>query len=543
MKKYIKCALLAFSLLVLSITLISCMKSNINVVFIVDGENYYTIEARENEIITMPDAPVKDEHVFDGWFIDSGSWSIPFDKNFLAESGYSSDLHVYAKWTYIHTHKAGDFIISTPPTCFAEGVMIKKCIHCDEELESAPAPILPHTEITIEGFAATETNDGLTDGSYCSVCNNIVKSQEQIPALIQGTDLKSELFEINGNVLSLLLSNSTSEISITENLKVNYKSTVALSYDDTGKIPAEDTVSLSEGDNKFYITVTNNEEAKVYELNIRRRPNYTVTFLSGDETVAEIKVEEDCLPTAPDLDIFNLGYTFGGWDCDFSIPITESKSVAAIWIPNQDTPYTVEYYIINDDGSFSLYDTKSLVGTTDSSVTAEILTIEKYAYVVDLSTSWGNILPDGTLTLKMYYRKVVFTVSFDTGCDEKIDELTVPLNSTVAPPRALSFGELEFMGWYLGDVKWNFDTDTVTADITLSAKWGYKVTFMLDGKETYIYIEKGKTLKRSDPPTKANALIFWYISGTNELWNYNTPITKSITLVGEWIPITEPDLT
>ena len=38
-----------------------------------------------------------------------------------------------------------------------------------------------------------------------------------------------------------------------------------------------------------------------------------------------------------------------------------------------------------------------------------------------------------------------------------------------------------FIGWYVGDKKWNFDTDTPTSDITLVAKWEliptYTVTF------------------------------------------------------------------
>ena len=163
MKKHIKYPLLTLFLLVLFLPLVSCTRSEVSVVFTVDGESYSTVTAYTGEEVIMPEDPVKDEHVFDGWFLDSGRWSLPFNKDFFIGKEYSSDLYVYAKWTYVHTHTAGDFIISTPSTCSEEGVRIKNCIYCGETLETDVAPLLPHTEVIVPGYAATETNDGLTD--------------------------------------------------------------------------------------------------------------------------------------------------------------------------------------------------------------------------------------------------------------------------------------------------------------------------------------------------------------------------------------------
>jgi hypothetical protein len=115
------------------------------------------------------------------------------------------------------------------------------------------------------------------------------------------------------------------------------------------------------------------------------------------------------------------------------------------------------------------------------------------------------------------------------------------LNSTIEAPQKISYGDLEFMGWYLEGKIWNFDTDTVTESITLTAKWGYRVTFILEGAESYILVEAGKTFKRTDAPQKKNAKIEWYISGTNELWKYNMPVTKHVTLVAKVYMTTEKD--
>ena len=538
MKKLLKPSLTLIFLCILSFSLFSCEKSEFKVTFIVDGENYFTTQATGNATVEIPENPKKDEHSFDGWFVDAGKWTVPFDKNYFIDKDYSTDIYVYAKWTYFHTHAAGEWVTETEPSCADEGVKIKKCIHCDEIIEREAIPTLPHTEVTVNGFAGTDTTDGLTDGSFCSVCSTIVKSQKLIPALIQGTELKSELFEINGLVLSVTLPNSTSEISITENIKINHKATASVAYDEDGKKPSENTVKLSEGDNKFYLTVANNAELEIYEINIRRRPNYTLTFYAADgEPVAKITVEEGGLATAPELNISKVGYTFGGWSFDFSLPVNGDASVNAVWTPSDSTAYTVEHYIKNRDGSFSLYDSKSLAGTTDSLVTAEALSIENYAYKEELSTALGRIMPDGSLTLKLYYEKVVFTVAFDTACDEKIENSSVKLNSPVEEPKKITNGNRVLIGWYLGEEKWDFSADTVAEDITLSAKWGYTVTFIIDGNETAVTVEEGKSVPIPDIPKK-DKFIFdgWFISGTNEIWSFDTPITENIILEAKWIP-------
>ena len=538
MKKLVKISLVVLFIFTLLFSLLSCGKSKFEVNFVVDGETYFTAQAIENQPLEMPPEPTKDEHTFDGWFVDAEKWTVPFDKDYFVGKEYSTDIYVYAKWTYIHTHTAGEWITVTDATCADEGIKIQKCIYCNEKVAEEAIPTAPHTEVTVKGFPETETTDGLTDGSYCSVCNTIVKSQKLIPALIQGADLKSELFEKNGISLTLSLPNSTEEFSITENIKINHKATTSLAYDREGKNPIEGTVKLSEGDNKFYLTVENGIEVEVYEINIRRRPNYTVTFFAAEALeAAKITLEEGSLATPPNLSLNKLGYTFSGWDFDFSLPITEDTSVLAVWTPRSDTAYTVEHYLINKDGSFSLYESIPLTGTTDTTVTAEPLAIEDYAYRADLSVASGTVAPDGSLSLKLYYEKVVFTVTFDTLCDAKIENTKIATGSTIPMPGEITNGNCVFMGWYFGDVKWDFATNTVTDDITLSAKWGFTVTFIVDGNRTEIVVEKGKTVLEPDAPEKDKSkFIGWYTPDSSSAWSFNTPITEDVTLEARWIP-------
>ena len=66
-------------------------------------------------------------------------------------------------------------------TCLREGSVLYACSRCDEvRRESTPKGA--HTPETVPGKAATCTDDGLTEGSKCSVCGIVLTEQEVIPA-------------------------------------------------------------------------------------------------------------------------------------------------------------------------------------------------------------------------------------------------------------------------------------------------------------------------------------------------------------------------
>lgn len=80
------------------------------------------------------------------------------------------------------THTYGDWVVTTEATCTAAGVETRTCSKCGAT-ETQDIAALGHTEVTDEGYAATCTKKGLTDGSHCSVCNTELLAQEEIPAL------------------------------------------------------------------------------------------------------------------------------------------------------------------------------------------------------------------------------------------------------------------------------------------------------------------------------------------------------------------------
>ena len=99
MKKSLCFLLIILLIVFFTFGLTACGKDvDFTVKFIVDGEVYSTISTAGNETITMPDNPVKEGHIFDGWYWDENIWQMPFTANSLLDAPLSSDMSIYAKW-------------------------------------------------------------------------------------------------------------------------------------------------------------------------------------------------------------------------------------------------------------------------------------------------------------------------------------------------------------------------------------------------------------------------------------------------------------
>ena len=80
-----------------------------------------------------------------------------------------------------HEHSYGEWIERVAATCTSEGEEVSVCEECGEEI-SRVIPKKPHTEVTVAGKQPTCTEEGLTDGKKCSVCQTFTVAQQPIPA-------------------------------------------------------------------------------------------------------------------------------------------------------------------------------------------------------------------------------------------------------------------------------------------------------------------------------------------------------------------------
>jgi len=206
---------------------------------------------------------------------------------------------------------------------------------------------------------------------------------------------------------------------------------------------------------------------------------YTITFDSnGGSPVAAITQDYGTAVTTP-ANPTRTGYTFSKWDP--ALPSTmpaENRTHTAIWNANINTAYTVEHYLQDVSGSgYALQETESLTGTTGSTANA---TVKSYTGFVentghDSRIASGQIAGDGSLLLRRYYDRILFTVSFNANGGTAVSPITdVRYEATTGAPAAPTKTGYSFGGWYKEDTKinaWDFTSDIVTAATTLYAKW------------------------------------------------------------------------
>lgn len=115
---------------------------------------------------------------------------------------------------------------------------------------------------------------------------------------------------------------------------------------------------------------------------------------------------------------------------------------------------------------------KDFADTNNNAADFEVVSYKDDAAAVDekyprslANGSWG--MKDVVTPVKRY------TVTFDA--DGQTEDVSVKEGEKVSAREAVQKDGYTFLGWYLGDQKYDFDTP-VTADITLCAKWEKKET-------------------------------------------------------------------
>lgn len=143
----------------------ACDETNVN------GETNNTTDGQESTEVTSPET--------DGTERNPESEKDTPDNSLVTE--------------YVCPHSFLDFIPSengwTPnvkiikdATCETDGEKVQKCYLCSKEVVLT-IPALGHETVIDKGIAPSCTQDGKTEGSHCSRCNEVFAEQEVIPAL------------------------------------------------------------------------------------------------------------------------------------------------------------------------------------------------------------------------------------------------------------------------------------------------------------------------------------------------------------------------
>ena len=139
------------------------------------------------------------------------------------------------------------------------------------------------------------------------------------------------------------------------------------------------------------------------------------------------------------------GYTFTNWSpASIATGSTGSKTVTANWTANTNTPYVVEHYKQNIDGTYpvSATETENLTGTTDAKVTPAVKSYEGFTAP---ATQTVTIKADGSLVVEYQYARNQHTVTWVV--DDEETEVQYLFGATINKPTNPTKEGYDFEGW------------------------------------------------------------------------------------------------
>ena len=307
----------------------------------------------------------------------------------------------------------------------------------------------------------------------CEVCERLLDTEE-IPQLEKDEIIFKSLTVNEDNTIYTKVPNSQEVFNFVDEIKVSGKATYVVSLDVYGaqQIPTK-KVPLTVGENTIYIIEIIGDNTTTYTVTIHRRAVYSVTFITYcDMTVSSQKVEEDSFANKPE-DLEKLGYTFEGWDYDFTKAIVKNTTIKALWSANTDTTYKVVYYFEGNYQILGYKEEEYLQGTTDTTITIEPKKFEHFTFnKKENNVLTGRIAADGSLELRVYYNRNSYSVT--VSCDTKKGKIDRTISD-----------------YYLYETKFTVEVTKTNAGYTFVG-W-YKNGELASTNLKYIFSVQGKT--------------------------------------------------
>lgn len=287
---------------------------------------------------------------------------------------------------------------------------------------------------------------------------------------------------------------------------------------------------------------------------------YKVTFNSnGGSVVLPIEnLEVDSKITKP-TDPQKTGYSFDGWYKDLTTAWNfDTDKVTA------NTTLYAKWTIISYEITFDTNEGSSITSNTakyNTRITRPATPIKAgYTFVGwykdrSLTTAWNfstdKVTADTTLYAK--WETATYRVTFNTNGGSAISAQIFENIIAITAPTAPTKAGYTFAGWYKNSMlttAWNFETDLVTANVTLYAKWAintFTVTFESNGGSTVTpkTVNYNTSITAPTAPTKAGyKFAGWYtaVSG-GTIVTFPFTIKENRTLYAHWKAITTPTQT
>ena len=481
-----------------------------------NGGDTFTQDVEYEGKATEPAAPEKTGYTFDGWYLDEAEEPFDFD------TIITSDITLTAKW-HVTPHN----------------------IYAYARLNSYFAPLTTSefdTPVTLN--EATLSRLGL--GSYNSLGYISIGS-----FTFDAMPLTSDLYFADDAELSAVAEKLATDIALETGVSDKIAEKIAWTAlyktvneeDMAPGYPAEAGYQLSGNLNLASVTFRAGAE------NVENMPAVNYTYDDGAIDFYDFYFAGDTF-TMP-ADPTREGYIFEGWsvkvlpaenDADHldadgaddaadetllkagdTYIITAGGVVfTAQWEARTDTPYTVEHYLENLDGSYALDTTEPLKGTTDTTVTAAAKSYDNFTYdsTVPGTVASGNIAGDGSLVLKLFYTRNTYDYTvrhIKQLPDGTYDEANAEVENLSGKFEALAAVTAKDYGSHYptndADTKQNIK---IEKNLTIDVKYdldNHTLTFETNGGSAIdpVTVRHGNAVARPADPTKDKyTFIGWY---------------------------------
>ena len=481
-----------------------------------NGGDTFTQDVEYEGKATEPAAPEKTGYTFDGWYLDEAEEPFDFDTTITSDITLTAKWHVTPHNIYAYARLNSYFAPLTTsefdtPVTLNEATLSRLGLGSynslgyisigsftfdampltddqyfgdDAELSAVAEKLA--TDIALE----TGVSDKIAEKIAWTVLYKTVNEEDMAPGypaeagyqLSGNLDLATVMFKANGeNVTGMPEDNYV------------YNDVVGL-YDfyftgDTITLPADPT-----------------REGYIFE-------GWSVKVLPAENDADHL--DADGADDAADETLLKAGDTY---------TITAGGVIfTAQWEARTDTPYTVEHYLENLDGSYALDTTEPLKGTTDTTVTAAAKSYDNFTYdsTVPGTVASGNIAGDGSLVLKLFYTRNTYDYTvrhIKQLPDGTYDEANAEVENLSGKFEALAAVTAKDYGSHYptndADTKQNIK---IEKNLTIDVKYdldNHTLTFETNGGSTIapVTVRHGNAVARPADPTKDKyTFIGWYV--------------------------------
>ena len=497
--------------------------------------------------VKEPAAMTRSGYTFDGWYKEA-AFTAQWDFN---ADTVSVDITLYAKWNPITYTVAYDKNAASATGAMADSV------HTYDVAKNLNPNAFSRTGYVFYGWART-AGDGreFTDGQSVKNLSDMAGGTVTLYAVwMASSAVWTVRFETNGG-------SPVGDMKVLRNTAVSRPSDPARTgYTFAGWHADSELTGLYNFSSVVIEDITLYAEWAPVSYTVAYNKNATDAAGTMENSSHTYDVEKTLSANA----FTRTGYTFSGWArtaggaAEFSdgASVTNLSAAAGGTV----TLYAVWYSTVSFDanGATSGTDPVSLTANAGSSVTLpSVSNLARSGYTFGgwntradgMGTNYNggsSYMPNGDITLYAKWTLNQYTVTFnaDGGTPAPIQQ-TIDHGGKVSEPAAMTRTGYTFGGWFRESTftsQWNFATGTVTANITLYAKWTlnrYTVTFSADsGTPAPIQqtIDHGEKVAEPAAMTRTGYTFGgWYKEAalTNQ-WNFATDtVTGNITLYARW---------